>query len=517
MRKLSRRQFVAAGSAALVGLGFKSGSKPIAGSFVNESFALGHMLRDRKPFPSPTKDVRVPIVIVGGGMAGLSAAWWLDKRGFKDFVLLEMEQQPGGNSRWGENEVSAYPWAAHYVPLPNKKAELVRELFAELGVLDAKTGEWDERYLCFSPQERLFIGGRWQEGIEPAIGLSAKDRDQFKRFDDRLREIRATGCFTIPMQIGIDKSYREPGFATLDQYKMTQWLEKENFDSPYLRWYVDYACRDDYGAGAADTSAWAGLHYFAAREHDEKGPLTWPEGNGWIAKRLIAKLDKYIRRGAMVHRVAKYKNKWQVLAGDTRYIAESVIFAAPTFLAPYLVEGFPRESVANFTYSPWFTANLTLDRWPAASRHAEFAWDNVIYDSKSLGYVIANHQSVASVREKSVWTYYWAMAEYAPREARNKLLSSDWEYFKELILTDLSKAHPDIRDCVSRIDVMRMGHAMIRPTPGFILGKQREQMANASRDRFYFANSDLSGISIFEEAQYRGVTAAQKALRGIGR
>jgi len=61
----------------------------------------------------------------------LSAAWRLQKRGFLDFVLLEMEQQPGGNSRWGENEISAYPWAAHYVPVPDKKAALVRELFEE--------------------------------------------------------------------------------------------------------------------------------------------------------------------------------------------------------------------------------------------------------------------------------------------------------------------------------------------------------------------------------------------------
>jgi hypothetical protein len=31
-----------------------------------------------------------------------------------------------------------------------------------------------------------------------------------------------------------------------------------------------------------------------------------------------------------------------------------------------------------------------------------------------------------------------------------------------------------------------------------------------------FANSDLSGFSIFEEAQYRGVEAAKGALRIIG-
>ncbi len=116
-------------------------------------------------FTAPPRIEKFPIVIVGGGMAGLSAAWRLHKRGFRDFVLLEMEPQPGGNSRWGENEITAYPWAAHYVPVPDARATLVRELFEELGVL--KDGMWDERRLCFAPQERLFLHGRWQEGIEP--------------------------------------------------------------------------------------------------------------------------------------------------------------------------------------------------------------------------------------------------------------------------------------------------------------------------------------------------------------
>src|SRR5262249_52934559 len=138
---------------------------------------------------------------VGGGIAGLSAAWRLNKRGFHDFVLLEMNQQAGGNSRWGENEITAYPWAAHYVPVPGPKAVYVRELFEELGVLH--NGEWNERYLCFAPQERLFIYGRWQEGIEPAIALTAKERDQFRHLEDLIKGFHASGDFTIPMQLGL--------------------------------------------------------------------------------------------------------------------------------------------------------------------------------------------------------------------------------------------------------------------------------------------------------------------------
>lgn len=519
--KLNRREFIAASSAALVGLGMKS-ERPIAGGFVNEAFQLGHMLRDHKAFPAPTRKEKVPIVIVGGGMAGLCAAWHLEKRRCKDFVLLEMEQQPGGNARWGENEVSRYPWAAHYVPVPDKNATLVRELMEEFGAL--KDGKWEERYLCFMPQERLFLHGRWQDGIEPSVGLNAGDRDQFKRFDDLIRNFRASERFTVPTQRGIE-AHGHPEIALLDQISITDWLHAQHLDSPHLRWYLDYACRDDYGAPASATSAYAGIHYFAARQHEEKGPLTWPEGNGWITRQLIAKLDRYIRRGHVVHKIVREKNRYRVSSGDTEYTAEAVIFAAPSFIAPYLVEGLARATLPDFQYSPWFTANLTLDRWPREREGADPAsgstWDNVVFDSKSLGYVVANHQSVRQHEDRSVWTYYWALAEDTPRESRKRLLNNDWQYFKELILVDLERVHPDIRECASRIDVMRMGHAMVRPAVRFMFDPQRRKLAETSSapglDRVYFANSDLSGISIFEEAQWRGVQAAQRAMRALGR
>jgi glycine/D-amino acid oxidase-like deaminating enzyme len=171
---------------------------------------MGHQLRDRASFSQPKQVAKHAVVIIGGGIAGLSAAWRLHKKGFTDFVLLEMSDRPGGNSRWGENEITAYPWAAHYVPVPGPKAIYVREVFEDLGVL--KNGQWEERYLCFTPQERLFLYGRWQEGIEPAVGLTPADRDQFRRLEDRIHEFRATGKFTVPMEIGLSDTT-----ADLDQ------------------------------------------------------------------------------------------------------------------------------------------------------------------------------------------------------------------------------------------------------------------------------------------------------------
>jgi len=500
---MNRRQFLGLSSAALVGLSHKS-DRPIAGSFVNDSFQAGHLLRDHASFPAPKRIEKVGVVIVGGGIAGLSAAWRLRKRGFTDFVLLEMNETAGGNARWGENEITAYPWAAHYVPVPGPKAIYVRELFEDLGVL--KDGQWNERYLCFSPQERLFLYGRWQEGIEPAIGLKPKDREQFQRLEDLFTKYRSSGEFTIPLEIG-----RSDRVADLDRIPFSEWLRQQNIDSPLVNWYMNYACRDDYGALAKDTSAWAGIHYFSSREAEEKGPLTWPEGNGWITRRLLERVGENVRTNQMAHRITPSPRGMTVEAGDTQFQSEFVIFAAPTFLAPYLVETV--APVRDFVYSPWLTANLTLDRLPDA-RGAEPTWDTVFLDSPSLGYVDATHQSIRSHIDKTVWTFYWALAEGDPAQNRRLLLEKDWAYWKEAILHDLERVHSDIRKCVSRIDIMRMGHAMVRPVPGSIFSAERQRLTRR-QGRILFANSDVSGISIFEEAQYHGVKSAEEILQLI--
>lgn len=490
-------------AAPFVACGRKT-ERRVQGGFVDDGGDRGHRLRDGVPANPPRRSERVPLVIVGGGIAGLSAAWRLRRRGFRDFVLLEMEDQAGGNARSGANEVSAYPWAAHYVPVPDARAAWVREMLEDLGAL--KDGAWDERMLVAAPKERIFRWGRWHGGFESALVQSALDRDDFRRFGDEIGAMRATGRFTIPSALGAQPS-------PLDGVSMAGWMDERGYRSPALRWYVDYACRDDYGASPADTSAWAGIHYFASRPPDDEnpGPLTWPEGNGWITRRLLQRVGAHVRTGAPVRRVERAGTGLRVLAGDAEYRADAVVWAAPSFLAPHVIEGAPP---VRFTYSPWLTANLVLDRWPAESGF-EPAWDNVIHDSPSLGYVVATHQTHAFRPERTVWTWYHALSRHPPAEGRALLLRRSWAEWMDAILADLERAHPDIRQCVQRIDVMRMGHAMVRPTPGFLSDPARLALAESAGPVFY-AHSDLSGLSLFEEAQYRGILAADGALARLG-
>jgi glycine/D-amino acid oxidase-like deaminating enzyme len=499
---LSRRGFL---SAALVGLVPKAGRR-LEGGLVHESATVGHRLRDGLRLDAPRETRHAAVVIVGGGIAGLSAAWRLQKRGVTDLAVLELEAVPGGNARWGENEIAAFPWGAHYVPVPGRAGGLVRELFTDLGVYDGT--RWDERHLVHAPAERLFLHGRWQEGLEPQVGPAQRDRDQFARFEARVAALAATGRFTIPSAAGLGDG---PAPAE-DRLSMAAWLDREGLDSPWLRWVVDYACRDDYGGLAGDVSAWAGLLYFAGREGDAEGPLTWPEGNGWIVRRLLERLGPVVQTGRVAHRVARQGGRWQVLTPGVAWTADVVIVATPMLVASRLVEGL---GPAGVTYSPWITANLVLDRWPR-ERGLPPAWDNVIFDSRSLGYVVATHQQLRRFVPRTVWTHYWALAHHPAADARRWLLAQDWGALSTLVLDDLQRAHPDIRDCVSRIDVLRLGHAMVRPGPGFLSQPARRALQGDRGDGLYFAHSDLSGLPLFEEAQYRGVVAADRALARLG-
>jgi protoporphyrinogen oxidase len=503
------------------------------GGIVGGNSRLGHALRDGQ-LPAPTATAQIKLVIVGGGIAGLAAARRSRRSGFEDFLLLELEDRPGGNAISGANEVSAYPWAAHYVPISGSDSLEVTQLFEELGVIVGRDTAglpiYKEEYLCADPMERLFIQGRWQEGFVPQLGISQGDQaviDNFLTEMHRLKQARGRDghrAFTIP----VNRSSRDESFTQLDSITMEQYLrEKGWLDSAPLRWYVDYCCRDDYGAGIDKVSAWAGVHYFASRDGlaanaASYSVVTWPEGNGWFVHRIQASLADHIRSSCAVWNVERDEGKWRVDFFDartgksTRLIADAVLWAAPQFVARRAIAQLrnedPHPSLP--VYSPWMVANVTLDQVPGG-RGMDLAWDNVNYTGKSLGYVVATHQTPERVPRQTVLTFYQPLDADEPAAARQKALARSYEEWCDSILDELRPMHPDLPEHIRQLDVWVWGHAMVRPVPGFIWGAERSQLA-AGRDKLVFAHSDLSGLALFEEAYTRGVQAADMLLEQLG-
>ncbi len=524
--KSTRREFLAtagAGAAAML-TGCKKPRPRFSGSILGPALAAGHRMRDGS-FPPPTETIEAGVAIVGGGIAGLAAAHQLDKKGARDFLLLELERDPGGNAACGRNAVSAYPWGAHYVPLPNDEATEVLALFEELGITRGRDANgapiYHEEYLCADPMERLFDAGRWQEGLLPQLGIGPDDRRQYERFFAEMETFRQTlgadgrHAFAIPL----DESSRDEALLALDQATMAAWMTKRGFTSKPLRWHVDYCCRDDYGAGMENISAWAGVHYFAARRGraanaDHDAVVTWPEGNGWLARRLAEPLGQRVRGGCVVFNLEQNNSGVAVDFFDlarqrsVRLRARGVVCAAPRFVAQRIVRGL--APVTGLEYSPWMVANVTLALLPAG-RGAPLAWDNVVRGSASLGYVVATHQNLHPVPHETVLTHYWPLDASAPPEERQRALTRTHADWCDLIVADLARVHPGIDAHIRNLDVWLWGHGMVRPVPGFIWGETRQRM-QPPHGAIVFAHSDMSGISIFEEAFTRGTRAADSLL-----
>ena len=137
---VSRRTLIAGTAVAVAAAGagavaWQGRTKPTPGTLSGADFARGHRLRDGATFPVPKRVVRTGIAVLGGGVAGLSAAWALAEAGMTDFRLIELEDRTGGNARSGRNAVSAYPLGAHYLPIPNAEAKGVVRLLERLGIV----------------------------------------------------------------------------------------------------------------------------------------------------------------------------------------------------------------------------------------------------------------------------------------------------------------------------------------------------------------------------------------------
>jgi len=499
----------------------------IPGSIVGQASAQGHRLRTMD-FGAPKETLRTDIAIVGGGVSGLSAARYLHKQGV-DFKLLELQSETGGNAAGGQNKVSAYPWGAHYLPLPNTNDPELLSFLQECNVIAGYENNlpvYNEYHLCFDPKERLYINHYWQEGLVPREGVPHNDRKELERFQALMDEYKhkrgADGreAFAIPAE----QSSQDPELLMLDTLSMAAFLTQRGFNSPYLRWYVEYCCADDYGASLNDTSAWAGIHYFASRKGRAANAsadtvLTWPEGNGWLTRQLQRPVAHAINCQSLVYAIKPTDSGVTIVYHDVarnhsvQLEARAAILATPQFINQRLLAGVSRNIDYNaFHYAPWMVANLTTTA-RLDERHGEtLCWDNVVYGSTSLGYVNAMQQHTALQTPTRVVTFYKPLLGTDTAAVRQQAYTKKFEYWRDEVLRELKAPHPLLNHGIQQMDIWLWGHSMIRPEPGFIWSDNRRQAQLPVRDRIYFAHSDTAGVSIFEEAFYHGHRAAQKAL-----
>jgi monoamine oxidase len=528
---LNRRQWLAASAAGLAACqpGPPTGA-PWPGQWVGANAERGHRWRDaqaRPATPATGPVQRCAVLVMGGGIAGLACARRLVQQGVDDVRVIELEDSAGGNSRGHQMGGLACPLGAHYLPLPGPQDQEVLQLLHELGLARQHLGRtvFDERHLCHSPQERLFYQGAWHEGLLPPAEGSAGTGAQYQRFGQAVAKAQRDLGFAVPTaRVPFTDAHR-----ALDAITLAHWLAREGLGDERLRWYLDYCCRDDFGAPADQVSAWAGLHYFASRhgfgqgmepstgnDNPRDAVLTWPEGNAWLARRLAQGLGDRVLAGHTAWQLDEGRHVVQVLvrheASGTlqTWVAQQVVLALPLMVATRLPRQVPvalRQAASTVRYAPWLVANLHLSGPLIERAGAPLAWDNVVYGKTSLGYVDALHQSLVPPEGATVLTAYHALAQ----TERRALWEQPHATWAQRVVADLADTHHDLPQQLLRVDLMRYGHAMRIPVPGARSDPALAALAQP-QGRLHFAHADLSAYSVFEEAYSHGVRAAGQVL-----
>jgi protoporphyrinogen oxidase len=535
---MERRQFLKwlmlTSGAAASGLSACKPKRVLGGKIVGANANLGHRLRDEEfIFPEIFEDYKV--AIVGGGISGLSAAYHLSELGVEDLVCLELESDLGGNARAGSNQFSKYPFGAHYVPLPNTDLVEYLNFLSKADVLKGYEQElpiYNEAYLCHMPQERLYISGKWQDGIVPHHGVSKEDLLVFEVFFQKIAVLRqARGndgkyAFAIP----VDRSSDDLRFRNLDSITFSAWLQQNGFDIPALLWYTNYCTLDDFGTDINTISAWAGLHYFASRRgtaHNAGSDdvLTWEEGNAFLAQKLREHSNSKYETDAMVVGIRNEKESVLIayLDGKTNTIkgirCSQCIVASPQFVNAKILKGVDaRRAVVtkdNLNYSTWIVANMQVDGPLDERQGVEMSWDNVIYNGSGLGYINANHQQISLNQNQLNLTYYKPINTNQSVVARREALNKSHAQWVAEVIGDLSLVHPNLENKLRSMDVAVWGHAMVQPLPDWIWGSARANLKESIGSNIHFAHTDIAGLSIFEEGFYQGLSAAKKVVRNL--
>ena len=384
-------------------------------------------------------DSIVPLVIiVGGGIAGLSAAGACRNAAFATSCCSRWRPRPAATPAGATTRSSAFPWAAHYVPVPGRAPALVRELFEDLGVFDgtalgrAAPRATRRRSGCsFTAGGRRVSSRRWARRGATATSSRASRRgwrscappaaSRCRWRAGRRRHRRSTRC------------------------RWPTGCDREGLDSPWLRWIVDYACRDDYGARAATSSAWAGIHYFAAARRPTR-PARSPGQRAtagslracWSGSADACKPAQLVYRSSAARRAVAVVTPRAALDGRRRDLRR-----APMLVASRIVEGAPPRRTS--VYSPWLTANLTLDRWPQERGIRSGVGQRDLRLARAR-LRRRDTPEPAHPRAADGLDLLLGARGGSPVAARHWLLAQDWSSLKDRILADLSRAHPDIRN-----------------------------------------------------------------------
>lgn len=479
-------KFVVAGSIAagcpidMALLAAPAENKPLV---EGEDNRICHQVRDGKVFTRPATSAQHDIIIVGGGVSGLSAAYMLRHR---DVLLLEKEPHWGGNAYLMDYQGSAYASGAAFL----ENSEHAFAFAKEIGLEPLPVNNWDGSIL-----NGEFVADTWGDGLD-RLPFSPSVREAFKKFKKEM--------------LAIDVKTREQELYNLPFSKFFAGYPEE-----VKQWWDNYG-PSNWGANTEETAARIGiseLHAIAGPDRRDDR-YTWPGGLGAITKKLAELLrpqfSDRMQTGATIVSVSQEKDTAKVTyfhEGELKTVGtKAVIMATPKFITRRIVEGLPEkqdEAMHQLHYIPYPVVNLIFEKPVFNKGYDTWCPGNKFTDFIVADWVIRNQPGYQ--QKYNILSFYTPMDE----DDRGYLLTEPGcRKIAEGVLHDFQNLFAGSNVDPVEVHIYRRGHPLYKSAPGVYT--QVQPLARQPLDRIFFANTDSEGPVSTTSG---GIHAAQRAVR----
>ena len=430
-----------------------------------EHFNVCHQVRDGHSFPKPDARRKADVVIVGGGVAGLSAAYFLKG---KDWLLLEKEDHFGGNAYQEEYDGHAYATGAAYGYRDDHGDQLAKEIGLHLPLVSMPDPVIDNG---------KYAPDIWRTGINE-LPYTKEVVASFKKYRDDI------------MKIDFKKNA-----AQLDTEPFTKYLAGY---APEITKLWDAYGPSNWGAFSEDTSALIGIadtQYLIKGEDDKRVIL--PGGLGCITHKLVEVLKpqhgERMLGDATVVAVVPDKDEVRVTyaQGDkiTTVAAKVVLMCTPKFITSRLVGGLPSEqkqAMRRMRYAPYPMINVIFDK--AVYRKG---YDNWCPGKRFTDFIVADwtiRNNPGYQPKYNILTFYTPLRE----SERSILLNEDdCRTLAAKVLKDFQGLLPEFNVDPVEVRLYRRGHPMFMAVPEQYT--KNRMIASQPMERVFFGNSDSGG------------------------
>lgn len=476
--------------------------------------AINGKIADRK--------VDTDTVIVGGGIAGLTSAFFLDKGG-KDFILLEKEEVVGGKAINGKKDGLYYAKGTEYIGYPEDNLKVMID---DLGINLLEIP---------SPMDIHVDNGRKYYGDIGNV-LHLVENSSVEEFNEFVGQVLEIYDEYEELPYFDDES----SIADLDKLTAGEWFRENDYSQVYYDTY-NVTSKGLFGATLEEVSALNVIPEIAFdfigqvemkeeymeelkkmnkpyKERRGSGAYTFEKGISEIPLAIYNKFKHKISLSSLVRKVEKkediYYTTYMDLSSNEKKVVKSnnVILAVPSPIVPLLAKDLLTEdqinSLEKIPYASYITLALFTDEYVVNEAFdiavADGYFFTDIYDST---WVQREYDESVRNEKSSVLSFY-----IAPESCYSKkIIDMDDEAIIKRVYEDsaIVPGLENIKKYVTGYDIYRIKYAYPVMVPG---AYERIQKLHDEMQGSLQLAGDYMVYPTLEGAVESGIIAAKKIL-----